>query len=125
MTDLVDTFHDVEGATPRVVATLSGIDYEIEYVQPELADAYGGEQLDRAYQAMMANQVASQDFSQVGSFGDLESQLFVFENVVVFLFPSSRYEGVFVSFDHGQPFPFSEVVEKAETVSHLAGSDSG
>lgn len=104
--------NDVDGADLRVVAQLESLDYEVQYVRDDLTGTYDQPDLDQAYQAMMANQVSVDDFADVGTFGDLDCQVLLFDDVIVFLFPSSRYDGVFASFDRTQPFPLLEVVDQ-------------
>ncbi|WP_313693645.1 hypothetical protein [Halorarum halobium] len=124
MSSLVEAFKDVAGGQLRVVATLESIDYEVEYVREDLEDEYTRMDFDRAYQSMMANQVSAEDFKSVGEFGDLDCQLFLFTELIVFLFPSSRYSGVFVSFDREPQFPLLDIVDAATDVSHLGEDDS-
>lgn len=119
VTQLVNALRDLGGASLRIVATVDALEYEVVYTREELADAYSREALDRAYQAMMANQVSASDFSQATALGDVEAQLFVFEDVLVFLFPASRYDGVFASFDRDEQFPMFDVVDEAERILEL------
>jgi hypothetical protein len=65
----------------------------------------------------MANQVSSADFSEVGPIGDIIGQMYYLDEVVVFQFPSSRYEGIFLSFDQNNPFPVNDVFDVAEELS--------
>jgi len=123
MTTLVGALRGVEGASLRTVAALESLDYEMRFVRDDLADAYDQEDLDRAYQSMMANQVSTDDFSRAIETGDIEAQLYFFEKVVVFLFPSSRYDGVFCSFDRTDPFPVQQVIDAAEDAT--VGADDG
>lgn len=67
----------------------------------------------------MANQVSSADFSRVGPLGDLIGQMYYLDEVVVFQFPSSRYEGLFVSYDQMPSFPFTDAFETAEGLPTL------
>ena len=123
MTTLVGALRGVEGTSLRTVAALESLDYEMRFVRDDLADAYDQEDLDRAYQSMMANQVSTDDFSRAIETGDIEAQLYFFEKVVVFLFPSSRYDGVFCSFDRTDPFPVQQVIDAAEDAT--VGADDG
>jgi hypothetical protein len=120
MDDLVETLQQIDDVSLRVAAVLESLDYEIVFMRDDLADEYSRENLDQAYQSMMANQVASHDFSRATSLGSLDSQLFVFENVIVFLFPSSRYSGVFASYDRTESFPIQNVID---TVTDLTVVD--
>lgn len=108
---VVEALSDIEEANLRIVAQLDALDYGMLYIRDDLTDTYDTHDLDQAYRAMMANQVSVDDFAGVGTFGELDCQVLLFDTVIVFLFPSSRYEGVFVSFDRTQPFPFLDVVD--------------
>lgn len=119
----VEVLSGIEGASLRVVAQLGALEYEVQYLRDDLTDTYDWHDFDQAYQAMMANQVSIDDFVEVGTFGGLDCQVLLFDTVVVFLFPSSRYEGVFVSYDRTQPFPFLEVVERFHSISPIDASD--
>ena len=111
MADVVEELRSVDGGRLRVVALLGSIDYEVLFMREDLQDAYSGEDLDHAYRSITASRLSASDFSRVGELGDLDCQLFVFEAVVVFIVPSSRYEGLFVSLDREKPFPLLEIVE--------------
>jgi hypothetical protein len=124
MVTLVGALREIESASLRTVATLESLDYEMRFVRDDLAGEYDPGDLDHAYQSMMANQVSTDDFGRVGDFGDIDAQLFFFERVVVFLFPSSRYEGVFCSFDRTDPFPVQQVIDAATGATVAADDDS-
>lgn len=121
MPSLTDAFASIDGAEPRVVATLEALDFRIEFMRDDLEETYSEADLERVYRSVMANQVSADDVRKIGGFGDLECQVFLFEEVVAFLFPSSRYESVFVSFDRERPFPLLDVVGTASDVPHLSG----
>ncbi|MDF9744489.1 hypothetical protein [Natrinema salsiterrestre] len=127
MSDLVEVFGNIEGAELRVVATLGSLDYEIEFIRDDVDRMYDGGEFDRAHRDLVANQVSADDFKRAVEIGDLECQLLLYEETIVFLFPSSRYEGIFASFDRRKPFPLLEVVDHAGTIPHLsdAASDGG
>lgn len=114
MSRLVESFRALDGVRVRVVATLETLDYELEYVRPDLE--YTAATLDGAYRDLMANRLSADAFGKEVGLGGLDAQTFLFEESVVFLFPSSRYEAVFVSFDRTRPFPFFEVVDVATDV---------
>lgn len=120
MEALIDAFRSVDGARLRVVATLESLDYEVEFVREDLKDSYSEPDFKRAYHSVLANQVSADDLGQIGGFGALDGQLFLFEEAVILLFPSSRYEGVFASFDRTRPFPLLDVVDAAGDVSHVS-----
>lgn len=113
MDTLVESLKEVSSDELRIVATLKNVDYELEYVRSDLEDEYSQAELERAYQSIVANQVSSADFAQVGAFGELDAQIFFFEEIIVFLFPTSRYSGVFVSYertDTVDQFPIRDVI---------------
>lgn len=123
MSKIVERFRDIESASLRVVATLQSTDYEIQYTRDDLAGTYDEEELNQAYQSMMANQVSIADFARVGTFGELDCQVLLFDDVIVFLLPSSRYDGVFASFDRIKPFPILEIAGQADEITHLLTAD--
>lgn len=124
MSDLDDVFRDIEGAELRVVATLGSLDYEVEFIRDDIERLYDGTDFDRAHRDLVANQVSADDFKRAVEIGDLDCQLLLYEESVVFLFPSSRYEGIFASFDRQKPFPLLEVVDRASSIPHLSDSTS-
>lgn len=95
----------------RMVSTHDATNYEMLYVREDLRDAFTDDELDNAHRNLVANQVSSEDFSQAVDHGGLQAQQFFFEDVLAFIFPSSRYDGVLVSYDRGVSIPVAEVVE--------------
>lgn len=127
MGTLVEPFKDIAGEELRVVAVLDSVDYEVAYFRTDLEDQYDETDLDRAYQSMMANQVSSADFAGVGAFGELNAQVLFFEEIVVFLFPTSRYSSVFVSFEREgteESFSIREVIRVASEHPEISGDSS-
>lgn len=82
-----------------MVARLESVDFEMEYVRDDLKGKFSEETLEKAYQTVMGNMVSSHDFTQIADGKGLESEVFVLETKIVFIFPASRYEGYFLSFD--------------------------
>lgn len=121
MNDIVTAFKGID-AELRVVALLGSKTWEIEYIRDELEETYTDADFEEAYRDLMANQISSADFSQVGPMGDLIGQMYYLEEVIVFQFPSSRYEGVFVSFDQAESFPVGTVFQVAEELRSFAGN---
>lgn len=121
METIVEAFEEVDGDL-RVVASLRATSWEIEYVDDELEGVYTESDFETAYQSVMANQISTDDFSNVGPLGEVIGQLYFLEEVIVFQFPSSRYEGVFVSFTQADQFPIYDVFETAEELPTL-GTD--
>ncbi|MFT4884831.1 MAG: hypothetical protein ACI8U4_002349 [Natronomonas sp.] len=95
----------------RMVSTHDATNYEMQYVREDLRDAFTEEELDDAHRNIIANQVSSEDFSQAVDHGGLEAQQFFFEDVIAFIFPTSRYDGVLVSYDREGSIPVADVVE--------------
>lgn len=124
MADVVEELRSVGGGRVRVVALLESIDYEVLFTREDLRDTYSDEDLERAYRSLTASRLSASDFSQIGEFGDLDCQLFVFEEIVVFLVPSSRYEGLFVSLDREKPFPLLEIVETLGDAARRLADDA-
>lgn len=118
MQDIVTEFKGID-ADLRVVASLRPNNWEIEYLREDLESVYSGDDFEDAYRSLMANQVSAADFSQVGPMGDLVGQMYYLDEVVVFQFPSSRYEGIFVSYDQMSSFPFTEAFDAADRLPTL------
>jgi len=116
MTQIVETLRGVDGANARVIAHLDALDFTVEYVRDDLEDRYSDQDLEEAYQLLMANQVTGDNFKDlIGE--EFQAQTLFFENVVVLLLPSARYEAVFASFDRREPFPVIDLVETATAES--------
>jgi hypothetical protein len=112
MTQIVDTLRGVDGADTRVVAHLDAIDFTVEFIREDLESEYTDRDLDEAYQLLMANQVTGDDFKDlIGE--EFRAQTLFFEEIVVLILPSARYEAVFASFDRRDPFPVTDLVEAA------------
>jgi hypothetical protein len=124
MVDVVEELRGVDGGRVRVVALLDSLDYEVLFVRDDLRDVYSADDLEHAYRSIMAGRLSAHDFSEVGELGDVDCQLFVFERVVVLLFASSRYGGLFVSFDREKPFPLLEIVETVGDVARRLDDDA-
>lgn len=82
-----------------MIARLESVDFELEYVRDDLEGEFSEETLEKAYQTVMGNLISSHDFTQIADGKGLESEVYVLETKIVCVFPSSRYEGYFVSFD--------------------------
>lgn len=119
MSTIADAVQDFEGQTPRVVADLKNVTWEIEFIRDDVAGSYSQAELDEAYQLIMANHVTGDDFKQLIGEGRFNAQTLFFENIIVFFFPSKRYEGVFASFDYDDGFPVKELV------NHISETDTG
>ena len=112
MSQIVDTLRGVDGATARVIARLDSLDFTIEYVREDLESEYTDRDLEEAYQLLMANQVTGDNFKDlIGE--EFQAQTLFFENIVVLVLPSARYEAAFASFDRRDPFPVIDLAEAA------------
>jgi len=108
MAQIVDAVHDLDGAPTRVVAELGPVDFSIEYARDDVESQYSADDLEEAYRLMMAKQVAGEDFEDlIGQ--EFEAQILFFDDVVVLIKPSERYEAVFASFDWHEDFPANEL----------------
>ncbi|SER15649.1 hypothetical protein [Natrinema salaciae] len=119
MTGHVDVFRTIEGTSLRFVVTVDALEYTLDFVRDDLEDAYSEQDLDHAYRNLIANQVSADDFKHSLELGALECQILFTDVNIGFLFPSSRYNGLFVAFDRQKPFPVLEVVDRASTIPHL------
>lgn len=99
-------------ATPRVVADLDSVDFEIKFMRDDVEDQYSTADLDEAYHLVMANQVSSDDFKQLIGEAQFSAQSLIFDTVIVFIFPSDRYQAVFASFDYEGDFPVAKLVQQ-------------
>jgi hypothetical protein len=112
VSELVETLRGVDGAEARVIASLDSLDFDVEYVREDLESRYSDQDLESAYRLVMANQVTGDEFK--GLIGEeFEAQTLFFENIVVLVLPSARYEAVFASFDRDEPFPVTDLVDAA------------
>lgn len=112
MSDLVETLRGVDGAEARVIASLGSLDFTIEYIRAELESRYSDRDLESAYRLIIANQVTGDEFRElIGE--EFEAQTLFFEDVVVLVLPSARYEAVFASFDREDPFPITDLIDAA------------
>ncbi|TKX68577.1 hypothetical protein [Halorubrum sp. SP9] len=113
MVDLVESLRAVDGAEARVIAHLGSLDFTVEYVRDDLESRYSDRDLESAYRLIMANQVTGDEFKQLID-ESFEAQTLFFENVVVFVLPSARYEAIFASFDWTEPFPVLDLIDAAD-----------
>ncbi|ELZ61560.1 MULTISPECIES: hypothetical protein [Halorubrum] len=54
-----------DGPTPRVVADLRSVSFDVEHVREDLEDVYSDRDLDEAYQLVMSNQITGDDFREL------------------------------------------------------------
>ena len=112
MTGIVDAVRDLDGAPTRIVAELGPMDFSIAYARDDVEGQYSEDDLEEAYRLMMAKQVAGEDFEEVID-RELDAQLLFFEDVVVFVKPTTRYRAVFASFDRHEDFPADDLLDIA------------
>jgi len=116
MPTIAEAVIDFDGPTPRVVADLQSVSFDIEYVRGDVADIYSDRDLEEAYQLVMSNQITGNDFKRLIGESRYNAQTLFFDDVIVFLFPSDRYDAVFASFDYDGAFPVNDLVSTvAET----------
>jgi hypothetical protein len=113
VSELVETLRGIDGAEARVIASLGSLDFEVEYIREDVESRYSGGDLESAYRLIMANQVTGDEFKELID-EPFEAQTLFFENVVVLVLPSARYEAVFASFDRTEPFPVIELIDAAD-----------
>jgi hypothetical protein len=118
MEDLVQAFAEIDDGL-RVIVTMKRTSWEIEYIRDDVDDTYAASDFERTYRSHMANQVSSDDLSQVIEGGGFVGQLYMFEDLVVFQFPASRYEGFFVSYDWRDSFPIQAVFDAAKQLPSI------
>lgn len=111
MPTIADTIREFDGPTPRVVADLRSVSFKVEFVRDDVEDQYSESDLDEAYQLVMSNQITGDDFRELIGESRYDAQTLFFDDILVFLFPSDRYDAVFASFDYDGAFPVNEVVD--------------
>lgn len=117
MSEIADAIQEYTEATPRVVADLESISFEIRHIREDLVGRYSDTDLEEAYQLIMANQVSSDDFKQLVGEEQYEAQSLFFENIIVLIFPSDRYQAVFASFDYRENFPVAKLVQQISDIN--------
>lgn len=116
MSEVAESIQDFEDATPRVVADLENVNFEIRYMRDDVKGRYADTDLEEAYQLIMANQVSGDDFKEIIGEGQFKAQSLFFEDIVVFIFPSDRYQAVFASFDYVDDFPVRQLVQQVSEI---------
>lgn len=117
-TDLVQRFRGVDGEL-RLVATFDATGWEILYIEDTVEERYRANDLKRAHQDIVANQISSDDLREIGAFGSVTAQVYYFDDAIHFQFPTERYAGVFVSYGRDDPFPVDDVIQIAEQIPPL------
>jgi hypothetical protein len=114
MSTIADAILAFDGPEPRVVADLESVSFEIAYVRDDVEGRYSDADLDEAYQLVMSNQITGDDFKNLVGRSEYQAQTLFFDDLVVFLFPSDRYDAVFASFDYDGGFPVTELVSAVD-----------
>jgi hypothetical protein len=109
VSEISESIQRFEEYTPRVVADLQNVTFEIRHIREDVAGRYSDGDLEDAYRLVMANQVSGEEFNQIIGEGRFDAQTLFFDTIIVFLFPSERYQGVFASFDYSEEFPVTEL----------------
>lgn len=118
MSEMAETLTEITDHNPRVVAELQNVDFEIRHVRDDVAERYSNEDLDDAYQLLMANQVMCEDFKKLIRQQQCNAQTLFFEDVIVFIFHSERYSGILASFDYTEDFPVNNLVQQEVRLSN-------
>jgi len=116
MSEIADAIWNFGEFRPRVVADLQSTTFEIQYIRDDVAGRYSDNDFDEAYQLIMAHTVTGDDFKALIGEGRFNAQTLFFEDIVVFFFPSQRYEGVFASFDYDGDLPVNELVTEISEI---------
>lgn len=116
--NVVEKFRGVDDSL-RIIVTFANTDWEIEYIRDDLEETYTAEDFEQTYRQHIASQVSSENLSDVIVGGNFVGEMLLFEEIVVFQFPSSRYEGIFVSYDWTESFPTNDVFGAAEDLPDI------
>lgn len=111
MSSISEAILAFDGPTPRVVADLRSVSFDVEHVREDVEDVYSDRDLDEAYQLVMSNQITGDDFRELIGESRYDAQTLFFDDVLVFLFPADRYDAVFASFDYDGAFPVNELID--------------
>jgi len=117
MSGVADALRDVDDADARVVAHLQSVDFTLDYIRDDIASEYSDRDLNEAYHLIMGHLVAGDNFKNLIGQTECHAQTLFFDDIVVFVLPSERYEAVFASFDRHEEFPTTDVIETATRAS--------
>jgi hypothetical protein len=112
MSKVAEAIQEFEDATPRVVADLNNFNFELSHMRDDVEGRYSDTDLEEAYKLIMATQVSSDDFKRLIGEAEYKAQTLIFESIIVFIFPSDRYQAVFASFDYTVDFPVGKLVQQ-------------
>lgn len=124
MSEMIDQFRSVDETALRVIAMLDSKGYRIAFIRDGLLSGYDEADLQNMHFDLLSNLISVDDFKNMSQLGGLDCQLFLFEAAVVFIFPSTRYSCLYISYDRTDPFPMMKVVEAAKQVPHVVNSGS-
>lgn len=109
-----DELHSEAGEDLRAVASFGKLDYDVAYIRDDVSENYTREGLDELYRNLVSDGIANDEIGQRMSVGDQQARVKVFEDVIVLIFPSSRYEGVFASVDRDPDVSILEIIDVAD-----------
>jgi len=106
--------HSMAGGDLRAVASFGKLDYDVAYIRDDVSERYTREGLDELYRDLVSDGIANDEIGQRMAVGDQQARIKVFEEVIVLIFPSSRYEGVFASVDRDPDVSILDVIDLAD-----------
>ncbi len=109
-----DELRSMAGEDLRAVATFGKLDYDVAFIRDDVREGYSRERLDELYRNLVSDGIANDEIGQQMAVGEQQARIKVFENVIVLVFPSSRYEGVFVSIDRDPDVPILDIIDLAD-----------
>ncbi|WP_256390698.1 hypothetical protein [Natronoarchaeum rubrum] len=109
-----DELQSMAGEDLRAVATFGKLDYDVAFIRDDVRERYSRERLDELYRNLVSDGIANDEIGQQMAVGEQQARIKVFENVIVLVFPSSRYEGVFVSIDRDPDVPILDIIDLAD-----------
>lgn len=112
MSKVSEAILNFEGYTPRVVADLQSLDFEIKHMRDDVEPLYTDVELDEAYKLVIGNLVTNDEFKSLIGEQECKAQTLFFNEVIVCIFPSERYQAVFASFDYDEEFPVNQLIQQ-------------
>lgn len=109
-----DALHSLAGEDLRAVASFGKLDYDVAYIRDDVSARYSREGLEELYRNLVSDGIANDEIGQQMSVGDQQARIKVFEDVIVLIFPASRYEGVFASIDRDPDVSILDVIDLAD-----------
>jgi len=115
MEETVRAFQDV-AADLRLVMTMSHTDWDLKYIRDNLESVYSESDLEETYREHMGAQIATENIGNIIETDEFHAQAYLFDNILVFQFPRTRYECLLATYDWDQSFPIKDVAAAAEEV---------